>query len=305
MINLKVYRKTAEAFTDLLQYAVMLDENVVLCKNGSLMCCIGYNGKDVESSTPEELNVNSEVKRTAVDLFGSGWCTFHNVCRRESSEYMPHTELDDFPDPASRLIELERRQRVSEQGTTYENTYVMTVCWMPESVKVGKARDMMYTVDGDVQEKSSLADRNLKYFKATVSDYMDRLSSLLSVRLLGNYVVHIDGYEGSEGYEQTNNEVLEHLNYCVSGESVSFALPENTMYLDCVIGGYDFYSGISPVVGDKHVSTIVIDGFPMNSCPQILAGLDALPFQYRWSNRFIYLDEHEAIAETNLSLIHI
>ena len=71
------------------------------------------------------------------------------------------------------------------------------------------------------------------------------------------------------------------------------------MYLDSLIGGYDFDPGIVPRVAGKFVAAVVVDGFPMQSWPQILNGLDALPFEYRWSNRFIYLDEHEAVGEIN------
>ncbi len=41
---------------------------------------------------------------------------------------------------------------------------------------------------------------------------------------------------------------------------------------------------------------IGIDGFPQESHPEILEGLDALPIPYRWSTRFIYLDTWEADA---------
>lgn len=255
------------------------------------MCCIRYEGKDVDSSTIEELIAVANRKQDACNLMNSGWCTFHDVCRRESDEYMKYTELEDFPDEASRIIEAERRDRASAKGTTYENEYVLTICWMPEGVKMGKAREMLYSTDG-LDDTASQADQNVHFFKNAVANIVDRLSYDLAMELLGNYDVEVDGHM------QTNNAVLEHLFYCISGTSIQIALPESTMYMDSFLG-IDFVPGVIPVIGEMYISTVVVDGFPLESFPQLLSGLDALPFEYRWSNRFIYLDEHEAIAEVN------
>ena len=69
------------------------------------------------------------------------------------------------------------------------------------------------------------------------------------------------------------------------------------MYLDSVIGGYDMYSGVIPMVDGQYVSVVAVDGFPAKSYPTMLQGLDELAVQYRWSNRFIFMDTIEAEGE--------
>jgi type IV secretion system protein VirB4 len=66
------------------------------------------------------------------------------------------------------------------------------------------------------------------------------------------------------------------------------------MYLDGLLGGVDFYGGLNPRVGGRHLRTIAITGFPNESYPGILEGLNRLAMPYRWSNRFIFLDPQAA-----------
>jgi type IV secretion system protein VirB4 len=57
------------------------------------------------------------------------------------------------------------------------------------------------------------------------------------------------------------------------------------------------WGGVVPKVGRHFIQTVAIEGFPLESYPGMLAQLAELPVQYRWSNRFIFMDPHEAVAE--------
>ena len=61
-------------------------------------------------------------------------------------------------------------------------------------------------------------------------------------------------------------------------------------------GGLDLWGGDTPKLGDKFITCIGIEGFPAESYPGILDVLDHLAIPYRWSSRFIYLEQHEALA---------
>ena len=114
------------------------------------------------------------------------------------------------------------------------------------------------------------------------------MAGQLNIRRLGEYVNFVDGEE------IICHELLEHMNFCVVGRNHPVALPDRTMYLDSVIGGYDMYSGVIPMVDGQYVSVVAVDGFPAKSYPTMLQGLDELAVQYRWSNRFIFMDTIEA-----------
>ena len=85
----------------------------------------------------------------------------------------------------------------------------------------------------------------------------------------------------------------------ISGASISgldhpFALPEFPCYLNEILACEDFYGGMEPRIGRKHIRVIAIDGFPRMSSPGILRELDQLPIEYRWNTRAILLDPEES-----------
>ena len=66
------------------------------------------------------------------------------------------------------------------------------------------------------------------------------------------------------------------------------------MYLDGVLASQDLYGGFQPRVGEQHLRVIGITSFPLESAPEMLSFLNRLPVDFRWSNRFIFLDPAQA-----------
>ena len=167
---------------------------------------------------------------------------------------------------------------------------ILSLIWTPPTEAANKVQELVYSTDG-VTSILTTADKNLAAFNASVSNIVEQLTGQLSIRRLGEYTY----YRGDE--EVICHELLEHLTFCTVGRNHPVALPDRSMYLDSVIGGYDMYSGVVPMVDDQYVAVVAIDGFPASSYPTMLKGLDELPVQYRWSNRFIFLDTVEAEGE--------
>jgi type IV secretory pathway VirB4 component len=82
----------------------------------------------------------------------------------------------------------------------------------------------------------------------------------------------------------------------VTGLNHPVLLPSNPIYLDALIGGQELWGGVIPKIGRKFIQVVSIEGFPMESYPGILAQLAELPVEYRWNSRFIFMDQHEAVA---------
>ena len=55
MLNLREYRRTADRLADHLPWAALVDDGVVLNKDGSFQRTIAFRGPDLESSTEAEL----------------------------------------------------------------------------------------------------------------------------------------------------------------------------------------------------------------------------------------------------------
>ena len=55
MQNLKQFRDRAKGTADLLNFASLIDDGLVLCKDGSLLAGFFYREPDTASATPAEL----------------------------------------------------------------------------------------------------------------------------------------------------------------------------------------------------------------------------------------------------------
>ena len=80
--KLKPHRSKEEGLADLLNYAAVIDDGVILGKNGSLMAAWIYRGKDMGSSTvAEREDVSLRINQAFVGL-GSGWMVHVDAARR-------------------------------------------------------------------------------------------------------------------------------------------------------------------------------------------------------------------------------
>ena len=144
-------------------------------------------------------------------------------------------------------------------------------------------------IEGDKSDFESSSARALRTFRAALDDIEDTLAQQLRLHRLGARR-GIDNL----GNEVVYDELLAHLSFCVTGDDHKIRLPKVPMYLDAMLGGVDFYGGLKPRVGGRAIRTIAITGFPNESYPGILEGLNRLAMPYRWSNRFICLDPQVA-----------
>lgn len=287
MLALKAFRGTTAGLPDLLNYAAVIDDGIVLNKDGSLTAGFAYWGKDLASATVSERNALSSRANEALSRLGSGWMTHHDAIRVPTTVY-PGPERSSFPDPISRMIDEERRRQFEAAGEHYESFYVMTVTYLPPLRHNTKIADMMFD-EGRGAKRSSLGDKILAEFKATVANLEDALSSVVSLKRLRG-----EPYEDETGRQHVNDRLLQHLHFAVTGDNHPINLPPCPMYLDAVIGGREMWGGVTPRVGQRYLAVVAIDGFPQESYPGILAVLDQVPLSYRWSSRFIYMDPGEA-----------
>ena len=109
MLNLREFRSRAKGLPDLLTYAALIEEGIVLQKDGSLLAAWEYKGIDTSSATYEELAYTSLQVSNAIKLLGTGFMLHVDAIRTTKKAY-PKKEQAFFPDPASQLIDDERRE---------------------------------------------------------------------------------------------------------------------------------------------------------------------------------------------------
>ena len=282
MHSMKEYRTKALGMPDLLPWAALVDNGVVLTKSGGFVAGFWYFGPDLDSATPAELG-NMAARINGALSLGDGWILNCDAIRVPAPGYAPQGA---FLDRTTRLIDDVRRQSHQGEKSGFTSHYALTLTWFPEVDRVSKTSDMF--VEGRAR---GTAARNLERFNAGIRDVASRLSGVVKIRRM------VDTVDENTG--AVESELLSFFDYCITGNQRKFVMSEVPMYLDAVLGRHDFVTGFEPSVGKKHVAALAIDGFPGSSFPGILDFLSRLPVQYRWSNRFIFMDPGQAEKEIN------
>ncbi|MCZ7618386.1 MAG: transporter [Myxococcota bacterium] len=274
---LREYRARALGLPDLLNFAALVEEGVVLNKDGALLAGWWYAGPDMESASNEELAILSSHVNAALVRLGNGWMLQADAARRPAGGYAPPGA---FPDPTTALIDDERRRQYVAGRSTYESVYALTVTFLPP--RDVQARLGGWFVEGETQDRAGY-EAVLRFFQRHIVELEDALSDRLSVSRM------------------VSEDLLSFLHLCVTGISQPVSIPAAPMYLDSLLGSQNLVGGFRPRVGRHHIRPIAVVGFPAESFPGTLDFLNRLPVDYRWSNRFIPLDPNT--AETRLKLL--
>ncbi|MFA4994131.1 MAG: conjugal transfer protein TrbE [Bdellovibrionales bacterium] len=273
MLNLAEYRQKPDRLADYLPWAALVAPGIVLNKDGGFQRTFCFRGPDLESASESELVSLCARANNALRRLGSGWALFFEAERTEALNY----PSSNFPDPASWLIDEERRTSFEEgrQGRHFESRYYLTLFYMPPPD--AQARTESALLDTGRKEEERDWNRELSRFRDETDRILDLLSGFLSeVRALDDA------------------ETLTFLHGTVSDKHHAVAVPEMPMYLDSILADAPYTGGLEPMLGDNHLRTITILGFPNTTQPGILDALNHQDFAYRWVTRFIPLDKTEA-----------
>jgi type IV secretion/conjugal transfer VirB4 family ATPase len=288
-LKLKKHRFKDAGLADLLNYAAVVDDGVIVGKNGSFMAAWLYQGNDNASSTDEQREIVSFRINQALVGLGNGWMVHIDAVRRPSPNYSD-PGLSHFPDPVSAAIDEERRQLFKRLGTMYEGYFVLTLTWFPPVLAQRKFVELMFDDNMQTPDRKARTMGLIEQFKREIANIEGRLSAAVKLTRL-----HGQKNVTEFGKEVTHDDFLSWLQFCITGRHHPVQLPSNPMYLDAIIGGQELRCGVVPKIGRNLIQVVAIEGFPLESTPGILTALGELPCEYRWSSRFIFMDAHEAV----------
>jgi type IV secretion system protein VirB4 len=270
MMNLAEYRRHNQSLADFLPWAALVAKGVVLNKDGSFQRTARFRGPDLDSATPAELVAITSRLNNALRRLGSGWAIFVEAQRQPANRY-PQSE---FPDAASALVDAERRAQFEEEGAHFESRYFLTLVWLPPAEDAARAEAWLY--EG--------RDRNGADWRAALAGFIDRTDRVLAL---------VDGFM-PEAEWLDDTETLTYLHSCISTRGQRVRVPETPMHLDAILVDEEFSGGLEPRLGNAHLRTLTIMGFPSQTWPGLLDELNRLAFPYRWSTRAICLDKTDA-----------
>jgi len=272
MLNLREYRSTADRLADHLPWAALVAPGVVLNKDGGFQRTFRFRGPDLESATEAELVSVCARANNVLRRLGSGWALFFDAERIPALGYPDST----FPDPASWLVDEERRAHFDgRRAGHFESRYHLTLFRLAPADQVNRAERALLERDGAQEGRDWRQE--LRAFVAETDRVLDLLSGFMSeVRPLDDA------------------ETLTFLHGCISPKRHRVAVPETPMYLDGLLVDTPLSAGIEPMLGDSHLRTVTVPGFPNTTHPGVLDALNRQDFAYRWATRFIALDKTAA-----------
>jgi len=284
MVALSRFRHRDPAFSDLLPYAAMVDDGVMLLKDGSLVAGWYFAGADCEGATAQERNDISRQANAVLAQLGTGWMIQIEAVRVPATPY-PAPEASYFPDTVSRAIDEEQRKRFEASESAFESQHAIILTYKEQ--QKSKRTKYVFAEPGWMERPADIALAN---FKASIAQFEQSMANIVSLRRMRAQ----DG-ESVNGRPVKFDDLLQFVRLCLIGESHPVRLPDVPMYLDHVVSA-EFHHGLSPVIDDRFVNVVAIDGFPAESWPGILNALDRISLSYRWSTRFIFVDPNDAQA---------
>ncbi len=270
MMNLSEYRTKSASLADFLPWVALIAEGIVLNKDGSFQRTARFRGPDLDSATPAELVAVTARLNSTLRRLGSGWAVFVEAQRVPALSY----PVSDFPDVVSELVDVERREQFREEGAHFESFYYLTLLWMPPAEEAARAEAWLY----EGRSKSGVDPKEL------LKSFIDRTGRMLHL---------VEGFM-PEAEWLDDGETLTYLHSCISTKVQRVRVPETPAYLDALLADEALVGGLEPRLGDHHLRTLTITGFPSVTFPGLLDELNRQAFAYRWSSRAIMLDKTDA-----------
>jgi len=270
MMNLAEYRRTASRLADYLPWVALVGEGVVLNKDGSFQRTAKFRGPDLDSAVAAELVAVAGRLNNAFRRLGSGWAIFVEAQRSEAATY----PASQFPDPASALVDAERKADFEEEGSHFVSGYFLTFLWLPPAEDAARSESWLY----EGRETSGVNPWEL------VRGFIDRTDRVLAL---------LDGFM-PECRWLDDAGTLTYLHSTISTNRHRVCVPETPVYLDALLADQPLTGGLEPRLGNQHLRVLTITGFPSTTTPGLLDEMNRLAFPYRWSTRAILMDKTDA-----------
>lgn len=270
MFNLSEYRRRPTQLSDYLPWAALVASGIVLNKDGSLQRTLRFRGPDLDSAIAVELSAISQRLNSLFRRLGEGWSLFIEAQRIGASDY-PQSVFDD---PASALIDAERRASFEAFEAHFESRYFLTLVYLPPEDL--RARGQTWLFEGASSGDTAVWDR--------VSVFQDQTERVR--KTIEGLMPECDWLD--------DTGTLTYLHSTVSTRSHTVAPPEVPMHLDALLADQPLTGGLSPKLGDHHLRILSITGFPGATVPGLLDDLNRLGFACRWSTRALLMDKVSA-----------
>ncbi|WAT17546.1 VirB4 family type IV secretion/conjugal transfer ATPase [Aurantiacibacter sp. MUD11] len=277
---------------DRLPYARLVDENVLLLRDGSLMGALQVPGLLFETEDTDALNAHAQTREVMLrSNLDARFVLYHHVIRRRVS-----VELEaSFPDPLSAHIDHRWREKLSS-GSLFVNDQFVTLVRRPARGKAGLAEraGKLFRRRNDEEEVDPKDLRSLRAalqaLAASLGDY--------GAQPLGDYV-------GPSG--NVNNEVLELLSALYNGEMRPVRKPDietdvgNMLPYRRASFGLDAME-LRGAGGADFASILSLKDYPDATSPGLLDAMLRLPYEMIVTESFAPEERQTAREKIDLAI---
>lgn len=277
----------AQAFSDLLPYAVKVAPDIVLNTDGSLTATYRYRGGDLESASKLTMADLSQRVNDAIKRFGPGWM-FHFHSERKSAVGYPSGST--FPDATSWVIDEVRRANYEADGSHYVNDYWIDITYLPptDSAKKGE----QFLIEGQQELGAAHAAREaLKTFNEHLRAFEGMLGPDLNLARVGLRMIEED-----DGEVEVDEQISHFIKCATNRDVLVRALPVGA-HVSPVVACMPLRNGFRLRIGDQLLSVLVITDMPGHSFPGMFDILNKMAYSYRASWRFIVRDPMAALRD--------
>lgn len=273
---------------EMLNYYLMLDEGVILHKDGESFS-ISYEviAPDVDSKTDDSLDGIKETVRDCFNYLGVDYMIEANLISYQVKSY---TKGDVYRDRVTALLEEERALEFTDNYSDFYNTkLVYTITYnKPATIKLSFLdRIKKSLVHKDEDDENSNEDRATKLLK----EFTKEVSILKNLLLMAGIKLNV--LKGKDLYcflYRCVNEVEREL------KDFSEDVLSSQLYLSDVIANENVITGKNLKVGERFIKVISLDNkIPLDYYPTILNDLATLDLEFRFNIRYTFIDNPKAI----------
>lgn len=291
-LALKGWRAKDVLAGDRLPYAALVDENVVLLRDGSVMLSLMVPGLPFETADTEEINAHVAAREVLLrSSLDARFVLYHHVIRRRVE-----IELDGhFEDPLAAHIDARWRGRTGS-GALFVNDQFVTLVRRPARGKAGWADRLSRVIKNKrtAHVEADLAD--VRALRAAASAMVASLSAY-GARLLGDY----------EAPAGRCSEVLELLSALYNGEMRPVRRPTGGTDIGQMLPYHRVSFGIDALElrgagGGGFGSIVSLKDYPDSTAPGLTDALLRLPCELVLTETYAPCDRQIARERIDLAI---
>lgn len=269
----------------LLSYGCLYNDETVFHKDGAFSASFYYVAQDVDSATSSMLDANAYAVLSALNLLDDGFMVETNLISERVNDY---PDKNHFTNTVAALIDDARRFHFQEGQAFYKSSCYLTISYVPVS-KSGKKLIKALMEEGS---RENTIEQEHQHFEKICRQFITHFEKITVVA--SDIEQEKIGKSTSNLLRLKGDRLISFLNQTITGDNRFIKSPKAPYFLDFLLSNQDFVPGLVPTIGNKYVTTLVIDDLPEFSYPAILDVLNYIGCKYRWSNRYIALSKTSA-----------